>query len=136
ELFVEQPQGNVAFTKEEPKAEAIGITSNELMQKAIMAAGGEANIRKHNSLELRYTVKIETQGVDGDGRMSMAAPNCHADEVVLRGAGKEIARLREYFDGSGGGAERSFGGSSVLKGAALVDAAAEADFYALLNWRK
>lgn len=136
ELYVEQPQGNVVFTKEEVKDSPISITADELFQKTIAAAGGEANLRKHHSLETRFTLKIETQGVDGVGRICKLGPNLRTEEVVLKGAGKEIGRIRDYFDGKAGGTDVSFSGSAVKTGAALVDAAAEADFNRLLDWNK
>jgi len=136
EVFVEQPQGNVVFVKELAEPAKISITVDELMRNVIEAAGGEANLRKHKSLQLTYTFEIETQGLSGVGNIYLQRPNRRAEVANLLGAGKCIGTIREYYDGVVAGTEVSFSGNVRKKGSGLVDAAAAADFTPDLNWKK
>jgi CubicO group peptidase (beta-lactamase class C family) len=111
------------------------ITIDELMAKTIAAAGGEANLRKHRSMVTTATLDFENQGLTGEQLVHAQAPNLTASVITMMGLGKKTATMREYFDGSSGGAELSFALPETLKDKRLEDARIAADFYEPLNWK-
>jgi CubicO group peptidase (beta-lactamase class C family) len=142
ELFLEQPQGNVALRRAagrapEPKGETpnVGLSADEVHAKAVAAAGGEANLRKVQSLAITSTLELEHQGLTGESVFRAQAPNRAATETTLFGLEKKIGTMRSYFDGAHGGAEASFSLPQAFGGAALENARLAADFHELLNWK-
>lgn len=148
ELLFEQSQGSLIFSRvktanDNSVKSSVTQSSNasstpevvELMQKVIEAAGGETNLRKHNSMVMEMTRDFENQGVTGEIVVSAAAPNLIATNTVLFALGKKIGTSTEYFGGSAGGINASFGSPFVLTGKLLEDARIAADFYAPLNWK-
>ena len=146
ELFLEQPQGSAVFSQVKPANDNSAKNSatqtspslpsvDELMQKVIEAAGGEANLRKHTWLVMERSVDYENQGVTGESTVSAAAPNLAVTSTTLFALGKKIGVTVEYFDGNTGGSVASFGSPSVLTGKLLEHARIAADFYAPLNWK-
>lgn len=147
ELQLTQPQGNhklprvnadgtVGNKTEAPTAEtAVKITVDELMQKAIEAAGGEANWRKLNTRVSTFTVDLENQGVQAFGRSFAKAPNKSATETTLTALGKPIATGFEFFDGTNGEEVYTFAPLEKFTGKRLEDIRLGADFYGPLNWK-
>jgi CubicO group peptidase (beta-lactamase class C family) len=135
ELLVEQPQGNVVALRDTSTYKS-PITVEELMRKAVEARGGEANLRKHRSIVMRYDVAWETQGVTGKGVEQWEIPGAHADDVTLMAAGKRIGTIRDCFNGKVGSTEVSFSASEWKRGKALANAAAQAAFFPELDWKK
>jgi CubicO group peptidase (beta-lactamase class C family) len=135
EAFLEQ--GSVTFVLKKQKAAPYTppLTVEELMGKAIAAAGGEANLRKHKTLVTRYTIDIPTQGLAGRGVAYARAPNAQTESMTLTGMGKTILKQRGVFDGKRGWAETSLGPPMELTGDLLTDAAIAADFAPELNWK-
>jgi CubicO group peptidase (beta-lactamase class C family) len=121
---------------DKPAAFTAPISVEELMRKVIEAAGGEANLGKHRTMVTEYDLDFENQGLTGRGVVSARAPNATAERMTLFGLGKKIGWIREYFDGTRGGAETSFSPASVKSGQQLTDAAISADFAPELNWKK
>jgi CubicO group peptidase (beta-lactamase class C family) len=138
-FLLKQPDGEFDVKRVlEPPADASAkfeVTIDELMAKTIAAAGGEANLRKHHSMMMTSALDFENQGLTGELVARAQAPNLTASVVTVTGLGKKIATMREYFDGSGGGAELSFALPETLKDKRLEDARVAADFYELLNWK-
>jgi len=149
ELYLEQPQGNATLTKAAPAKDGPGLkreegaatpskadlTIDELMAKAIDAAGGEANLRKRESMVLHSTLDLENQGLTGESVVYAQAPNRWATTMTLIGLGKTIGTQRSYFDGAKGGSEASFAQSQPFGGRRLDDARIAADFYGILYWK-
>lgn len=75
----------------------------------IAALGGERVLRGHTSLEIHAVKAYENQGVTADTIVRAKAPDQHVEEEVWTAAGREIGRLRVYFDGRRGGQETTFG---------------------------
>jgi hypothetical protein len=129
---VRQPNRNFELKRVAEPA----ISVDELMSRVITAAGGEANLRKHASMVTTATVDFENQGVTGEATISAKAPNLLATDLTLMALGKKIGSMREYFDGARGAQEVSFAPAQIKTGKSLEAARIEADFYALLNWKK
>ena len=85
-MFLEQPQGNVVVNREEPASYKASLSVEELQSKAVRALGGEANLRRHRSLTLKYESAYEAQGVTGKGQILHLVPN----RVVEMGAQVEF----------------------------------------------
>lgn len=133
-VVVTQPEGEFEF-KLAAAAEKPSITADELMQKAIDAAGGDANWRKITSRYTESDVDMENQGVQGRSLAWSKAPNKSATDVTMIALGKTIANGWEYFDGTGGEELYSFAPVDKYTGQRLDDVAVSSDFYGQLNWK-
>jgi CubicO group peptidase (beta-lactamase class C family) len=111
------------------------ITIDDLMAKAITAAGGEANLRKHRSMMVVTELDFENQGLTGESVDYTRAPNLSASTVTFLGLGKKIGSVREYFDGASGGSETDFTLPEVYEEKQLDDERVAGDFYEALNWK-
>lgn len=143
ELYLEQPQGNVAAAKlktvvtidEPPLPPNRLISTDELIAKMIEAYGGEANLRKHKSAVMTVELDLESQGMKGLGTISTRAPNLAGSEMTFTALGKKVAQIVTFFDGTGGGEVMSFGPPETYSGKRLDDIRNGADFYDVLNWK-
>lgn len=135
ELYLEQPQGNIVLTRDSASAFTAPISVDELMKKVLEAAGGETNLRRVRTMQQKYVVDFENEGLTGDILLTYRAPNASTTTLTLRALNKPIATQRSYFDGVEGGDEVSFASGGPKTGPALADAALEADFYQLLYWK-
>src|SRR5215213_11796273 len=141
ELFLEQPQGNLALPKVTAEsattraASSSLITTDELIARMIVAYGGEENLRKHKSSRTTIEIDLENQGVQAKGSISAKAPNLTASDMTFMALGRKIGTLVSYFDGSGGGEMLSFGPPEIYSGKRLEDIKASSDFYDVLNWK-
>jgi CubicO group peptidase (beta-lactamase class C family) len=142
ELFLEQPQGNIALRKVAAAAKEASanpgttlISTDELLAKMIAAYGGEENLRKHKSSIMTVQVDLESQGMQGTGSISARAPNLVGSDMTFTALGKKIAQIVSFFDGSNGGEVMSFGPPETYSGKRLEDVRAGADFYDVLNWK-
>jgi hypothetical protein len=137
-IVLVQPEGEFEFKYAgvmDNKSNGVTITVDELMAKTIDALGGDANWRKLNSRVMKFDIDFENQGVKGTGTSFEKAANMSATEITLTALGKQIAELREYFDGANGGETASFSPDDVYTGQRLEDVKYENDFYGLLNWK-
>lgn len=132
-IIVVQPEGEFGFKP--LSTDNLKITVDEIMSKAIEAAGGEANWRKINSRVSKFELDLENQGVKADGISYAKAPNKSATDTKIAAFGKTIATGYEFFDGSGGEEFYSFAPVDKFSGKRLEDAKLGADFYGLLNWK-
>jgi CubicO group peptidase (beta-lactamase class C family) len=89
-----------------------------LLARMIDAAGGEAVLRAHTSVEIHARKSYDNQGVFADLTIQSKSPDLHNESEVWTAANREIARLRVYFDGTHGGQETTFGQDSVNDDAA------------------
>src|SRR5262249_257292 len=126
-ILFKQPEGGFEFERI--------ATIEELMAKVIAAAGGEANLRKRQSMVVTSTLELENQGMTGEATSFARAPNFAATKVIMMALGKKVGAIRLYFDGANGGKETSFAPSEVFSGKRLENARIAADFYGPLNWK-
>jgi hypothetical protein len=101
----------------------------------IAAAGGEANLKKHRTLFTRTSVVVEEQGLTGETKRWAAAPNRRTEEtrlLALNGK-KQVAFVRDWFDGASGATESSLSPDQPKTGAALDEARIQAAFLPLLE---
>lgn len=132
-----QPEGEFQLDlladkpEEKPK-----FTAEEIMAKTIDALGGTEALKAATSREVKFEVDFENQGVKGTGTSYSKAPNMAATETILTAAGKQIATINDYFDGTTGGESYSFATSDTYTGQRLEDVKVSSDFYGVLNWNK
>lgn len=136
-VVVTQPEGEFEFKRLDEKSEGKAtITTDELLQKAIDASGGETAWRKLTSRMTTFTVNLENQGVQGYGKIYSKAPNMSATETTLTALGKKIASGWEYFDGNSGAEAYTFVPTvDNYTGTRLDDVKLANEFYGLLSWK-
>ncbi len=135
-VAVTQPEGVFDFKRIDAGIEpAITVTTDELMQRSIEAAGGEAALRKITTRYTEADVDFENQGVQGKAISWSKAPDRTATDMTMLALGKTIATGWEYFDGKGGEEVYSFAPADKYTGKRLEDAALAAVFYAPLEWK-
>ena len=105
------------------------------MARVVAALGGEARLRSRHSMLVTSSIDFENEGVRGENTTSAKAPNKLASRTTLYALDKKIGRIFEYFDGTAGGVEASFGTPQAKAGKQLEDARVAADFYGPLNWK-
>ena len=132
-LTLKQPGAENAF-KRAPEFKS-PLTVDELMLKAVEAAGGEAALRKHKTMRVVADVELLHQGVSGEALILARAPNAYTQEVSLKALGKKIGSFHEFFDGAAGGDEGSFMPYNPKTGKELDEVRIASDFYAPLNWK-
>lgn len=147
ELFIEQPQGNIALQKvadvkpdaaagtNGPAGTSSLISTDDLIARMITALGGEENLRKHKSSVTQVEVDLENQGVQGKGSLSARAPNLAGSNMTFMALGKTIGTQIGFFDGTIGGEVKSFGPPETYSGKRLEDIRVASDFYDVLNWK-
>ena len=136
-FLLKQPEGEFDVKRVSGPAPAanLDITVDELMAKAITAAGGEANLRKHRSMKVVTALDFENQGMTGESVAYTRAPNLSASTITIMGLGKRIGSIRDYYDGASGGSETDFSLPEVYKEKQLDDTRVASDFYETLNWK-
>lgn len=136
-VVVTQPEGEFEFKRvDEKQDDKPSITTDELIQKAIDAAGGDAAWRKLTSRVTTFTMNLENQGVQGYGKVYSKAPNMSATETTMTALGKKIATGWEYFDGQKGAEAYTFvPAAEKYTGTRLDDVRLVNEFYGMLNWK-
>jgi len=134
-VVVIQPGAEPEFVRKKVDVNAPTISVDDLMQKTIEAAGGEANLRKITSRVAETDVDLENQGVKARSTSYNKAPNKGATETVFTAVGKNIGTSWEYFDGTAGGEYVSFAPTENFAGKRLEDVKIGADFYSPLDWK-
>ncbi len=136
DIILAQPQGEPSFKRLDPNAVTTPkITADELMAKAIEAAGGEANWRRITSRVTVADIDFINQGVKGTSTSYAKFPNKSASETTLTALGKTIAKGFEFFDGTKGEELYTFAPVEKYAGKKLEDVRLGADMLALLNWK-
>ncbi|HEX3101835.1 MAG TPA: serine hydrolase domain-containing protein, partial [Pyrinomonadaceae bacterium] len=133
-VAVTQPEGVFEFKRVTAES-APKMAIDELMQKAIEAAGGEANIRKVTTRVMEFDMDLESQGVQAHGTSYAKAPNRSAGETTFTALGKTIGTEWEFFDGTKGEDALSFAPTDKYSGKRLEDIRIGSDLYAMLNWK-
>jgi CubicO group peptidase (beta-lactamase class C family) len=108
---------------------------DDLLGRMVGALGGEEALRRHSSLEIRAIKSYENQGVTADLSVRAKSPSHRVEEEVWTAAGKQIARLRIYFDSEHGGQETTFGQDSTNDADADDRARRDAHLHPLLAVR-
>jgi len=88
-------------------------TVQTLLARMIEAVGGEAALRRHSTLEIHAHKSYENQGVSAALTVRAKAPASRVEEETWTAAGRDIGRLRIYFDGRLGGQETTFGQNAI-----------------------
>ncbi|MGH9948072.1 MAG: serine hydrolase, partial [Pyrinomonadaceae bacterium] len=130
-IVVTQPEGEFGFKT--ATAKDLGITADELLAKALVASGGEANWRKLKTRIATVNIDLEQQGVKATAKAWAKAPNFSATETTLTALGKEIAKGWEFFDGTRGEEAYTFAPVDKLTGKRLEDTRLASDFYGMLD---
>jgi CubicO group peptidase (beta-lactamase class C family) len=115
-----------------PEAGAVP-TVDELLQRMIAAAGGEANLRRHKSMEVRAEKSYDNQGVQASLLVLAEAPNKRSEEESWTAAGTDIGRARVFFDGAHGGQETTFGQDETNGDEANLRASRDSALHPLLE---
>lgn len=131
-ILFKQPNGSVELPRVEDFKSP--ISTEELRSKVVAALGGEANLRKHRTMEMTYDIDFVNQGVTGTGTISAETPNFKSNTVVLSALGKRVGTIREYFDGVAGGSESSFQPPRVKNARESAQELIASDFYEPLKW--
>lgn len=135
-IAIVQPEGEFEFERIESKPEdKITMTVDELMTKAIEAAGGESNLRKITTRVTTSDVDFVNQGVKATGVTYAKAPNMVKNEVTMTALGKTIAKGYDLFDGTNGEEVYTFSPVEKYAGKKLEDSRINSDFYNILNWK-
>jgi CubicO group peptidase (beta-lactamase class C family) len=114
-LTLKQPEGEFAYkgsgspNASKPAAFVPPLTVDELIAKMVDAAGGEAVLRKHTSLEMKAEVRMDNQGLKGNLKAWAQSPNRVYSEMSLLALGKKkVATIIEYVNDSAAGQWLSF----------------------------
>jgi CubicO group peptidase (beta-lactamase class C family) len=136
-LTMSQPEGEFPLNYLGPgdKKDMPKMTADEIMAKTIDALGGAEALKGSTSRQIKFEIDFENQGVKGWGTSYSKAPNMAANDTILTAAGKQIASVRDYFDGTGGGESYSFADTDTYAGQRLEDVKLQSDFYGWLNWK-
>ncbi|HKV12451.1 MAG TPA: serine hydrolase [Thermoanaerobaculia bacterium] len=105
-----------------------------LLARMVEAVGGEDVLRRHKTLEIHARKTYENQGVHAALTVWAKAPASRVEEEVWTAAGRDIGRLRIYFDGRHGGQETTFGQDAINDDAANERARRDADLHPLLHF--
>ena len=134
-IVLVQPNGDFSFKRTASDGESAEPLPDaaEINAKMIEALGGETNLRKITSREIKLEMNFINQGVTAKGTAYAKAPDEVASSIELFALGKNIGWIRERFDGSSGGESYSFGPEEVYTGQRLEDVKFGADFYGYLD---
>lgn len=108
---------------------------DSLLERMIRAAGGDENLRRHKSLEIHARKQYENQGVSAELRIVAKEPAMREEDEGWSAAGREIGRVRVFFDGRTGGQETTFGQDQMNDEAANESARTDYAFEPLLKWK-
>jgi CubicO group peptidase (beta-lactamase class C family) len=104
-----------------------------LLARMIDAVGGEDVLRRHKTLTIQARKTYENHGVRAALTVRAKAPASRVEEEIWTAAGREIGRLRIYFDGRHGGQETTFGQDAINDDAADERARRDDDLHPLLH---
>jgi hypothetical protein len=104
-----------------------------LLKRMVAAAGGESVLRGHVSLEITATKSYDNHGVAGPFTIRAQTPARREELEIWHAAGREIGRVRSYFDGATGGQEDTLGQDEINGADANAEARRNDDFRPLLN---
>ncbi|MFM7807240.1 MAG: hypothetical protein ACKPEA_04835, partial [Planctomycetota bacterium] len=110
-------------------------TADEIFKRSVQAIGGEAAIRKHESMHMKGTLSMAAAKMQGSMEMFMLAPNKFLTNIEMAGMG----RMAQGFDGTVGWSMNPMMGTQLLEGRTLDELRRSSDFYKELDpgkvWR-
>ena len=101
----------------------------------IAAYGGERNMRRHQSMEIRARKDYENHGIHADVIIRASEPANHWEREDWSAAGRPIGWVRSYFDGARGGQETTFGQDASFTGDELEEMRRKSTAHAILVLR-
>lgn len=107
-----------------------------LLARMIRADGGARTLRRHASYELHGRKSYDNQGITAALTIRARAPAMRSEEEIWSAAGRQIARIRIYFDGARGGQETTLGQDALLDDEQAAQARRTHDFHPLLHLRQ
>lgn len=131
-IAVKQPEGEFPFERL-TATETAAVSADELIEKAIEASGGEANIRKAETRIATFDIDLVHQGIKGFGTVYSKAPNKTATETTITALGKEIGKTFDYFDGKAGATMLTFAPTEEYTGTRLDDMRLQAHTNGLID---
>ncbi len=130
-----------AAKDERPKPDMPRIDVDTVLTNMIAAAGGEDVLKRHRTLQATGDKSYENQGVQAAFTLKAAAPAAFEETEIWTAAGREIGRLRSYFnsekDGDEkGGQETTFGQDAINDAETNARTRRDRDFQPLLRLRQ
>lgn len=107
-------------------------SADEVMEKAIQAAGGREAAGKMTNYVAKGTLEITSMGVSAPTELYSKAPDKRYSLTVVDGYGE----IRQGFDGAVGWSSEPQNGLVELKGDMLAQARRDAQFNADLRWKE
>jgi hypothetical protein len=132
-IIMEQPNGTFALTRTSGAAtrSPTDRDAEDVMARALAAAGGEANLRRHRTMRITTSMVIESQGITVDTVLTAQAPDLRVYVATWGAGGKTVGRTLVYCRGIDGRTGRDATELHDAPGACLSDV----DYQALLNWK-
>ena len=137
-LWLRQPSGEFQFDRVGSFTPPFSV--EDLLARVINARGGEAQIRKHQTLVKKVAIDYETQGISGEMVVYGKAPNLHSNHTIWKALGKQIGTTDEYFDGKSYVGESSYGNRKRVTlspddSPYIDDERINGSFYGLADWK-
>lgn len=136
ELFFEQGAAKLIAKRIPDSPFNSPIKVDDLMNRMIQAAGGEANLRRHRSLRLRFTAEFLNQGVRAEGVDYYRTPNAYAETLDLMALGRRIGWIRECANGAAGWDESTNTISVPKRASEIKELAIVEAFEPELRWKE
>lgn len=132
EMVIEQSGQTIVLQKPKPYVSPMSV--EDLMAKMVAAQGFE-NLRKHETLTVRFSSVFENQGLTSTGVIYKTGDDKFSEFEVVKAAGKTLFWTHSASDRATGGAETSLSSTFPSEGPALKDLLVLHSFSADLNWK-
>lgn len=132
---VEFEQDGMKFVMKPPKPFVSPVPVEDVMAKALDAAGGVEKLSHLKTLSYRYYCDLESQGVAVAGAVVKAAPARLAETTVFMAGGHRIGWSESALDGQKGVEKTSFSEPDFKSGTELANMLLDASISQELNWR-
>ena len=130
------PSTSVPAAKSEADRPAAKLPSvDDVFVRMIAAYGGERNLHRHQSMEIRALKDYENHGIHADVIIRASEPANHWEREDWAAAGRPIGWVRSYFDGARGGQETTFGQDASFAGDELEETRRKSTAHAILVLR-
>ena len=104
-------------------------SASEIFRRSVEAIGGEAAVRKHDSMHMKGTLEMPAAKMKGTLELHMLAPNRFLNVIEMGGVG----RMSQGFDGTVGWSMNPLMGTQLLEGRSLEELRRSSDFYRELD---
>jgi len=130
-----QVEPAVPATPTTPAQPANLPSAADIFKRSVEAIGGEAAVRKHESMHMKGTLSMAAAKMQGSMEIRMLAPNKFLTSIEMGG----IGRMSQGFDGTVGWSMNPMMGTQLLEGRTLDELRRSSDFYKELDpgkvWR-